>query len=183
MARLILLNGPPASGKSTLARRWAAARPLSLVLDIDVVRSLLGAWSATPDDAGLAARALAVAMARTHLRAGHDVIVPQFLARDEFVTELETLADDEGARFVELALITTVDDTLAAFAARTDAAAEVEHRDAAFLVERAGGATALAAMHARYTALIDTRPAAVRIGVARGDVEASLARVTAAIER
>lgn len=156
---------------------------MSLVLDIDVVRSLLGASTDAPEAAGLAARSLAVAMARTHLRAGHDVIVPQFLAREHFVIDLETLAADEHVAFVEVALITTVDDTLAAFAARSEAAAEPEHRDATLLVERAGGAAALAAMHARYTALVECRPAAIRIDATRGDIEASLARITAAIDR
>lgn len=63
---LVLLNGPPASGKSTIAARLVAARPLALRLDVDVVRSLLGAWIDQPNDAGLAAQELAVSMARTH---------------------------------------------------------------------------------------------------------------------
>jgi predicted kinase len=71
VATLVLLNGPPASGKSTLAARLVEGRSLALNLDIDVVRGLLGAWIDRPADAGLAARALAVSMARTHLTAGH----------------------------------------------------------------------------------------------------------------
>jgi hypothetical protein len=41
MAILILLNGPPASGKSTIAQRFVNTHPLALNLDIDVVRGLL----------------------------------------------------------------------------------------------------------------------------------------------
>jgi predicted kinase len=107
---LVLLNGPPASGKSTLATRLVESRPLALNLDIDVVRGLLGAWIDVPADAGLAARALAVSMARTHLAAGHDVFVPQFLGRVDFITELERLADQCDVRFVEIG---DVDGTLA----------------------------------------------------------------------
>jgi len=40
--RLILLNGPPAAGKSTLAQMYADEHPLTLNLDIDKIRSLLG---------------------------------------------------------------------------------------------------------------------------------------------
>jgi predicted kinase len=38
MPRMILLNGPPSCGKSTLARRYAQEHPLSLNLDVDRIR-------------------------------------------------------------------------------------------------------------------------------------------------
>ena len=70
--RLIVLNGPPAAGKSTLARRYAADHPLTLNLDVDRVRDLIGGWRDDPGAAGLLARSVAVAAARTHLLAGRD---------------------------------------------------------------------------------------------------------------
>jgi predicted kinase len=76
VAKLVLLNGPPAVGKSTLARRFADEHPLTLVLEIDMVRALLGAWLDEWQRSGTVARVIALAMARTHLEAGHDVIVP-----------------------------------------------------------------------------------------------------------
>ena len=59
---------------------------------MDAVRGALGAWIELPHESGLAARRLAVAMVTTHLVNGHDVIVPQLLARDTFVLELEAAA-------------------------------------------------------------------------------------------
>ena len=59
--------------------------PLTLVLDIDQVRGMLGRWLDQPTDAGVLARDLALAMARTQLDAGRDVVVPQYLGRLEFV--------------------------------------------------------------------------------------------------
>ncbi|WP_157237202.1 hypothetical protein [Promicromonospora sukumoe] len=41
MPRLVLLNGLPGVGKSALAAAWAARRPGTLNLDIDVVRALI----------------------------------------------------------------------------------------------------------------------------------------------
>ena len=105
MPRLILLNGPPAVGKSTLARRYAYAHPLTLVLEIDAVRALLGAWLEEWQRSGTVARRIALAMARAHLEAGHDVIVPQLLVRRPFAELLEATAESAGARFHEFALL------------------------------------------------------------------------------
>lgn len=105
MPKLVLLNGPPAVGKSTLARRYADDHPLTLVLEIDVVRALLGAWLEEWKTSGWAARRIALAMAQAHLEAGYDVIVPQLLTRREFVDMLRTAAENVGARFVEITLL------------------------------------------------------------------------------
>lgn len=60
---LIVLNGPPAAGKSTMARRYADDHHLALCIDVDELRDRLGAWRQAPATAGLRARALATAMA------------------------------------------------------------------------------------------------------------------------
>ena len=42
--RLVLLNGPPGIGKSTLSRRYVEAHPGTLDLDVDRLRSFVGGW-------------------------------------------------------------------------------------------------------------------------------------------
>src|SRR5690606_17116939 len=97
---LLLLNGAPGAGKSTLAARLAARRPLALALDIDQLKHSLGGWEADLQSSGLQARRLALALAGRHLEGGHDVLIGQYLARPSFLTQLQDLARECGARFV-----------------------------------------------------------------------------------
>ena len=171
MPRLILLNGPPASGKSTLARRYGVDHPLALALDIDVVRSLLGGWLDDPEAAGVAARAMALAMAREHLRAGRDVVVPQFLARPQLPEQLELLARDVDAEFAEVVVDLDPDQMLTRFVRRTAEAGRGEHRDAAELLGRGGGTPQLLTMRAQMLSMVAQRPRARFLASRDGDLE------------
>jgi predicted kinase len=107
--RLILLNGLPGVGKSTVAAAWSQRHPGTLNLDIDVVRSLIS--GAAPDTAE-PARALGLAMAVEHLHGGHDVVVPQLVARTDQVPRFADAASTAGARFVHV-LVEAPEDVVA----------------------------------------------------------------------
>jgi predicted kinase len=177
----VLLNGAPGSGKSTLARRWVADHPLALALDVDAVRGMLGDWLADPVGAGLAARALALAMAGTHLAAGRDVVVPQFLGRLDFVLALEQAAADAGARFVEVALLSDAEDVVRRFVRRSGAPETAEHRDAAALQELSGGAAGLREAYERLLAVVAARPGTRVVHTADGEVDRAARDLAAAI--
>jgi predicted kinase len=113
--RLILLNGPPAIGKSTLARRYVADNPLALCLDIDEIRCRLGQWDSHPQSKPLA-RTLGLQMARTHLANGYRVVVPQLLLRTEFIEELAGAAAEAHVPFTEIVLLApTLEDAIVRF--------------------------------------------------------------------
>ena len=137
MPQLIFINGAPGSGKSTLARRLVDSRPLALLLDVDTLRGQLGAWQSDPGGAGLAARRIALEMARTHLSTGADVVVPQFLQRPELIDHLRQVADDVGAEFVLVALVSSPEEAAARFHARSTST-EQNHRDAVALQQAPG---------------------------------------------
>ena len=181
MAVLVLLNGPPASGKSTIAQRFVDARPLGLNLDIDVVRGMLGAWLDDPSAAGLRARSIALAMAETHLAAGHDVIVPQFLGRTDFIEQLADVASLTAARLVETALWVDRASAIAAFADRRAAPSTQAHHDAAALVDRSEHADPIGQMYDAFVDVLEQRPATRRIAVVPGDIDQTVARFEQAV--
>jgi len=185
---LLLLNGAPGAGKSTLARRWADTRPLSLVLDVDRVRALLGAWQDDVLAAGRRARRLAVAAAWAQLEEGGDVVVPQLLVRRELVEELDGLATAAGARLVEVVLTASAEDLadrLARRVATAVAGAAGSRPDGAdpwsALEDGPPTVERLRVLADAVEALVATRPATHRVASVPGDVDATLARLVAAV--
>lgn len=178
---LLLLNGFPASGKSTLARRWAADHALALTLDVDRLRGQLGRWQDQPHAAGLAARDLAAAMARTHLLAGHAVVVPQFLGRRVFVDRLQQTAQEAGATFHHVVLLDGREEAVRRFHARTGRAEEAAHAEASRMVADSGGD---AALHGMYDGLLEVVRECGPVTVLEpldGDVEGTYSRLRAAL--
>ncbi len=179
-SRLVLLNGPPGIGKTTLALRYVQDRPLSLALDIDTVRRALGRWETDPARAGRLARDLALAMTRTHLAGGHDVVVPQYVARTEFLDELAHAAQSAGGQFVEVYLTDERSAALARFAARAADPARAQHHEEA--ARHVGGRSGLADMYDRIEAVRTTRPHALTVPTRAGDEDGAYRDLVAALE-
>ncbi|MFL5952722.1 MAG: AAA family ATPase [Gaiellaceae bacterium] len=158
MPKLVLLNGPPGVGKSTLARRYADEHPLTLDLEIDIVRAMVGCWLEEWQHSGPQARRLALAMARTHLGRGHDVMVPQLLTRREFVKELQAMAADVGATFHEITLLDEKDAVLRRLEERREPSGDFSARA---LVEEQGNS--LEEAYDRFVEALQSRPDAVVI--------------------
>lgn len=169
MPRLILLNGPPGIGKSTVARRYVADHPLAFCLDIDGIRRLIGHWQERPTESGLLARRMATAMIAEHLAGGHDVIVPQYLGRAPFIDELEESAGSTRSTFHEFVLMDTRANAVARFHARAaDPELRSHHAEAAAMTS---GDDELGEMYDRLVGLLRERPRARTIETVTGDVD------------
>ncbi|GIH08518.1 hypothetical protein Rhe02_65850 [Rhizocola hellebori] len=177
MPKLIFLNGPGGCGKSTLAKRHADEFAPALNLDVDRVRDLIGGWREDPSAAGLLARAIALAGARTHLAAGHDVIVPQLVARPQFPDQLQELAGEMGVGYYEIVLMDSKPNALRRFAERNRLVPGHQPVDE----------QELAAMYDRLLAFLATRPHAQLIASEHGQPDAAyrslLALLTAPFTR
>ena len=110
MARLIHLNGPSRVGKSTLAHRYSDNHPGTLCLDVDVLVGQVDGWREDFSAAFLVATAHGLALAKSHLQDGQDVVVPQLVTIFDQGNPFEAAAAEVGARFVEVALLVDIEE-------------------------------------------------------------------------
>ncbi len=180
--RLIHLNGPPGIGKSTLARSYAERHHGVLNLDVDRLRSMIGGSLQHFAEAGEMARDLALTMAATHLRAGHDVIVPQYLGETGQIDRFEAVADASGAQFCEVFLMDSRENSIARFQ-RREGGEDPWHRQVDEVVNRGGGPAMLAEMHDRILHVIACRHAAIVVPSVYGEIEATYQALCTALGR
>ncbi len=183
--RLIHLNGPPAIGKSTLARRFAEDHPGTLNLDVDRLRTMVGGWQDRFAETGELVRPMALAMARSHLSRGRDVVFPQLLAR---LTEIERFAAATaagGGALVEVMLSDTRPDqrasSIARFATRGEADDDPWHAQVQAIVAASGGERLLGETYDRLVDVLAARPSYVVVPSAPGDVDGTYAGLIAAL--
>lgn len=155
--RLILLNGLPGVGKSTIARRYAMEHPGTLLCDVDVLRTFIGGWRDDFEEAGTRIRPAALGMITGYLRDSGDVVLPQLLSRVSELEKFERAALDAGAEFVEVMLEADTDDAVRRFHRRDDGT-DPWHPIVRSLVAEAGGDDVLRDYAVRLRELVARRP-------------------------
>jgi hypothetical protein len=103
------------------------------------------------------------------------VVVPQYLARPTFIEQVEALAADVDATFVEVVLMDSKENVVRRFVRRSEASAVPAHRAAEALLGRSGGLPELARMYDRLLANVATRPSARIIQAEEGALDRAYA--------
>lgn len=161
--KLIILNGAPGVGKSTLAQKYADMHPLTLKLDVDVIRRFISDYREQFHESGRLSKTLALEMARTHLKSGHDVIIAQCYRRLENLEELEKLAQDCHVDFYEFLLSLSKEEVIARFIKRGQDEGASDGFLPNGLVTRGGGRPRLELMYDEVMATTSQRPKIIAI--------------------
>jgi predicted kinase len=159
VARLILLNGAPGVGQSTMAGRYAAEHPGTQWLDRDVRRTMVGGWADDYAGTGALIRPAALGLITAYLRESGDVVLPQLIARESELARFERAATDGGGAFVHVHLDADPAAAVARFEGRER---DRPHLDAVHTTVAAQGGTVPVITH-YHQALQDLR-------AQRGDV-------------
>lgn len=181
MPRLIVINGPPGIGKSTIAQRYVDDHPGVLNLDIDRIAGLVGGFRDDFSAAVSMARTLALDMARSHLRRGHDVIVPQFIGRVSELERFELVGEDAGCAVCHVVLMDTLERSLSRFALRRTTARDEERASLHAYVELGGGDTMLTRMYEALADVVRARLTSVLVTGVEGEIEQTYQLVASAL--
>ena len=112
-AKLILINGFNASGKTTIAKKYIADHSLAMIIEADALVDNIGDWTNHRDEIRQLAFELTKAMIRAYLPSGHDVVLPYIVTSSEEAEQFESIACDCGADYYEIVLYNERSDAIA----------------------------------------------------------------------
>lgn len=113
-AKLILINGFNASGKTTIAKKYVANHSLAMVVEADSFVDNIGDWTNHREEVRRLAFELTKAVIRAYLPSGHDVVLPYIVTDIQEVEQFESIARDCGATYYEVVLYNERADAIAA---------------------------------------------------------------------
>jgi predicted kinase len=103
-AKLILINGFNASGKTTIANLYIANHSLAMAVDTDGLVDGIGDWVHHREEVGRLSFELTKALIRTYLPYGHDVVLPYIVTTMQEAQDFESIAAECGADYYEVVL-------------------------------------------------------------------------------
>lgn len=99
MAKVIVLNGFAGAGKTTIGKLYIDDHPLALLIEGDEIIVHLGQWLQYQDEARKIIFEITKSMLSTHLKNGHDVVLPYLITDAYHANEFEKIAKENHAEF------------------------------------------------------------------------------------
>ena len=171
--KLIILNGPLGIGKSTIAKRYAEEHPLTLLLDIDNVWSMISDWREQKEISAPLSKKMAIEMACIHLQAGHDVIIPQIIQSSELAISFENTANDCEADYYEILLFAEKAESIQRFIERGKSQGHPTGFRTGGIIDSNGREEKLATMYDAMMSTAATRPNTIKLEPTLGDIDST----------
>jgi broad-specificity NMP kinase len=102
--KLIILNGPPGVGKSTIAARLHQEIPSSVLIDVDELRRTIPNYRERREESLLLSYQRTAEMIEKELRGGHDVIIDKAISYSGTLDTLIETGKKCGAEIYEFLL-------------------------------------------------------------------------------
>lgn len=179
--KLILINGNPGMGKTTLAQRYIDEHPMTLNLDIDNIWIMMGQWQQSRPQSDKQKLKYAYAIADMHLADGYDVIVPNLMQSTDQYLRFEAIAGAHKALFKEIVLLSTPEDAIERCKARARGMGYKDGFRPGGVLDTSGRELALAHMHETMLTTVATRKNIICIESVAGDASGTYSKLLTAV--
>lgn len=163
--KLIFINGPVGSGKTTIGQKYIDDHKFALLLSSDYFVGPLGQWLQDEHGARDLAHQYLCLVAEAHLRAGYDLVLPYMLTRVQDVMDFEQIARNTQAEFFDCVLFVERDEAIERTLERgtwgEPTSPPITKEDIPILNE----------LFDKFEAAVKLRPGSIRIDAERGDIK------------
>lgn len=181
-SKLILINGNPGMGKTTLAQRYVDEHPMALNLDMDNIWIMMGQWQASRPESERLKLKYGYTLADMHLSEGYDVIVPNLMQTVDKYETFEKIAYAHNALLKEVVLISSQDDAIERCKTRARSQGHASGFRPGGVLDTGGRELMLADMYQNMLATIALRPNIVHINSVEHDLNGTYSKLLEAIE-